>query len=99
MLVGAVRIVRSHLGLIPNCSEVPDTMYFVGGGGFGGPGCPPRGQYPGAAKNPLEPPPQDPPFFELGSWGVLSMISDFRESPPPGMLWLQCDSALCRIVH
>ena len=32
-------------------------MYFIGGAFFGGPGCPSRGQYPGAAKNPLKTPP------------------------------------------
>ena len=58
-------------------------MYFIGGG-FGGPGYPSRGQYPRAAKNPLKtPPPQTPPpFLNLALGGFLSMISDFRESPP-----------------
>ena len=37
-------------------------MFFIGGGG--GAGCPFRGQYPRAAKNPLEPPPhKTPPFL------------------------------------
>ena len=26
-----MRVVGSHLGRIPNCSEVPDTMYFIEG--------------------------------------------------------------------
>ena len=62
-----MQIVGSHLGRIPNCSEVPDTMYFIGGGG---------GQYPRAAKTP-------PPFFKFGSegGGGLSRISDFRDPP------------------
>ena len=75
-LVGAVRIVRSHVGRIPNRSEVPDTMNFiwcgvVGGGGiWGGQGCPSCGRYPRAAKNSLKPPPQKTPvFFEFGSSG------------------------------
>ena len=57
-------------------------MFFIGGG-FGGPGGRFRGQYPRATKTPLNPPPQNPPFFKFGSGGGLSMISDFRESPPP----------------
>ena len=54
-------------------------MYFIGGGlgGF-------RGHHPRAAKNPLTPPPQSPPLIYIWLWGVLGMISDFRETPPPG---------------
>ena len=58
-------------------------MFFIGGGGIGGPGGRFCGQYPRAAKNPLKTPPKTPPFFKFGSGGVGSMISDFRKSPPP----------------
>ena len=59
-------------------------MYFMGGGGgFGGPGCPSRGQYPRTAKNPLKTPPKTPRFLNLALGGFLSMISDFRQPPPP----------------
>ena len=50
-LVGAVRIVGSHLGRIPNFSEVPDTMYFIGGG-FGGRGALPVDNTPAQQKPP-----------------------------------------------
>ena len=54
-VVGAVRIVRSHLGCIPNCSEVP---------GGGGGGCPSADNTPAQRKTPLNPPP-NPPFFYI----------------------------------
>ena len=57
-------------------------MYFIGGGGFGGPGCPSRGQYSRAVKTPLKTPPNPPPFLNLALGGFLSRISDFRETPP-----------------
>ena len=63
-------------------------MFFIGGGGLGGRGGGRfRGQYPRAAKIPLKPPPKPPPFLNLALGGFLSMISDFRESPPPPWLW------------
>ena len=63
-------------------------MFFIGGGGgggFGGLGGRFRGQYPPAQrKTPFKPPPpKPPPFLNLALGGVLSMISDFRESRPP----------------
>ena len=72
-------------------------MYFIGGG-VGGPGCPSRGQYPRAAKNPLKPPlPKPPLFLNLALGGFLSRISDFREPPPPlGLLWID-HAALVRV--
>ena len=81
-MVGVVRIVGSHLGRIPNCSAVPDTMYFIGGG-LGGRGALSADNTPAQRKTPLNPPPPNPPFFKVGSGGVLSMIPDFRETPPP----------------
>ena len=78
-----MRIGGSHLGRIPNCSEVPDTIFFIGGG-FGGPGGRFRGQYPRAAKNPLKPPPpKTPPFFKFGSGGGFKHDIRFLRIPPP----------------
>ena len=58
-------------------------MYFIwGGGGLAGRGALPADNTPGQRKTPLNPPP-NPPLFKFGSGGVLSMISNFRESPPP----------------
>ena len=57
-------------------------MYFMGGG-FGGPGCPSRGQYPRAVKNPLKPPPQPPPLFKFGSKGGFKQDIRFPKPPPP----------------
>ena len=78
MLVGAVRIVGSHLGRIPNYSEVPDTISF--GGGLRGRGALPADNTPVQRKNPLNPPPPKPPpfFFNLALGGFLSRISHFR---------------------
>ena len=53
-------------------------MYFIGGG-LGGRGTLPADNTPAQRKTPLKP----PPFLNLALQGVLSMISDFRESPPP----------------
>ena len=38
---------------------------------------------PAATKNPLNPPPPNPPFLNLALGVFLSRISDFREPPPP----------------
>ena len=59
-------------------------MFSMGGGGGGVPfprTIPPRSENP-----PLNPPP-NAPFFKFGFGRFLSMISDFRESPPP-WLWV-----------
>ena len=55
-------MVGSHLGRIPNCSEVPDTMYFIGGGGGGGwgAGVPFPRTMPPRSEKPPETPPQTP---------------------------------------
>ena len=59
-------------------------MFFIGGGGgLGGRGAVSADNTPAQRKTPLNPPPQTPPFLNLALGGVLSMISDFRESPPP----------------
>ena len=58
-------------------------MYFIGGG-LGGRGALPVDNTPAQRKTPLNPPPPKPPPFLNLAMGVLSMISDFRESPPPG---------------
>ena len=59
-------------------------MFFIGGGGLGGRGALPANNTPAQRKTPLNPPPPKPPLFKFGSGGVFSMISDFRESRPPG---------------
>ena len=70
-------------------------MYFIGGGMFGGLGCPSRGQYPRAAKNPLNPPPQ-PPRFKFGSrGGVLKQDIRFPRTPPPPALDNLEDASMC----
>ena len=56
---GAVRTVGSHLGRIPNCSEVPDTPPPTGT-----PGTPPPREPPSPAPlldPPLKAPPPPPP--------------------------------------
>ena len=58
-------------------------MFFIGGGGVGGPGGRFRGQYPRAAKNPLKPPPKTPPFFKFGSGGGFKHDIRFPRIPPP----------------
>ena len=58
-------------------------MFFIGGGGFGGPGCRFRGQYPRAAKKPLKTPPKPPPFFNFGSGGGFKHDIRFPRTPPP----------------
>ena len=65
-------------------------MFFIGGGGggLGGRGAVSADNTPAQRKTPLKPPPKPPPFLNLALGGFLSMISDFRESPPP-WLWLQ----------
>ena len=55
-------------------------MFFIGGGGRGGLSA---DNTPAQRKTPLKTPPNPPPFFKFGSGGVLSMISNFRESRPP----------------
>ena len=82
MLVGAVEIFGSHLGRIPNCSEVPDTMYFIGGGVWGAGVSFPR-TIPPPAKKPLKNRPEPPPFLNVALGGFLSRISHLREPPPP----------------
>ena len=59
-------------------------MFFIWGAGGGwGAGVPFPRTIPPRSEKPPSTPPQPPPFFEYGYGGVLSMISDFRESPPP----------------
>ena len=61
-------------------------MFFIGGGG-GGWGAVSADNTPAQRKPPLNPPPlKPPPFLNLALGGVLSMISDFRESRPPWYL-------------
>ena len=57
-------------------------MFFIWGGG-GGQGAVSADNTLAQRKNPLKPPPQTPPFFNLALGGFLSMIPDYRESPPP----------------
>ena len=52
------------------------------GGDLWGRGAVSADNTPAQLKTPLTPPPQTPPFFKFGFGGVLSMIFDFRESPP-----------------
>ena len=68
----------------------PHTQLFGGArhyvlqwGGGGGRCAVSAGNTPAQRKTPLTPPPPKLPFFKFGSGGVSSMISDFRESPPP----------------
>ena len=82
-LVGAVRIVGSHLGRIPNFSEVPGTMYFIGGGGgFGGRGALPADNTPAQQKPPLNPP-KPPPLYSIWLWGGFKHDIRFPRAPPP----------------
>ena len=58
-------------------------MFFIGGGGGrGGRGGVSADNTPAQRKTPLNPP-KPPPFLDLAPGGGLSMISNFRESPPP----------------
>ena len=86
-------------------------MYLIGGG-FGGPGCPSRGQFPRAAKNPLKPPPppKAPPFLNLAVGGFRAGYPISENPPPPRatqllmsldlqLLHTPCDSLLHKEVN
>ena len=58
---GAVRTVGSHLGRIPNCSEVPDTPPPPGTALPGAPTKTTPSQNPPPPSQPPPPPPKGPP--------------------------------------
>ena len=77
---GAVRTVRSHLGRIPNCSEVPDTPpppETPGTAGTALPGAPRR--------TPPSKPPLPPPLGASGRQlvGGVVGVQDRGVAPPP----------------
>ena len=71
------------MGRIPNCSEVPDIIYFIGAGGFGGRGAPPADNTPAQRQTPLTPPLPNPPFFKFSSRGFFKQDIRFPRNPPP----------------
>ena len=82
----AVRTVGSHLGRIPNCSEVPDTPPPpTGTPGTAPPPPPPGTALPGAPARPPPPSPPSPPgaFGQQLVGGVVGVQNRGVAPPPP----------------
>ena len=93
---GAVRTVGSHLGRIPNCSEVPDHPPPPHGNP-GNPPPPPGTALPGAPPRPpppSPPPPLPPPLGAFGQQlvGGVVGVQDRGVAPPRGV-------SCCGISH